>query len=213
MPNNYFEFKQFTIWQDRCAMKVGTDGVLLGAWAKTEGVKKILDIGTGTGLIALMLAQRSDAIIDALEIDSVAAEQAGENVKKSPWNDRVNIICDSFQNFSKLKHQYDLIVSNPPFFINSLRATDLVRTIARHNDKLMLNELMNGVVNFLSLNGRFCIIWPYLDYNLLKNISVDSGLFENRITYINPEPKKPIKRVIIEYSFTKKKNEENVLII
>ena len=129
MPNDYFKFKQFTIHQDKCAMKVGTDGVLLGAWAECANAKGILDIGTGTGLIALMIAQRSNAKIDAVEIDETASKQAKENIKKSLWNDRIEILNISFQDFSKSTNEkYDLIVSNPPYFQNSLYAPDEKRT-------------------------------------------------------------------------------------
>jgi tRNA1Val (adenine37-N6)-methyltransferase len=213
MPNNYFQFKQFTVKQDQCAMKVGTDGVLLGSWVKTENVKRILDIGTGTGLIALMLAQRSEAVIDALEIDEKSAGQALENIGKSPWKERINIICESFQNHSKLNFRYDLIVSNPPFFINSLHAPDAIRTTARHDDKLSFNEIIEGVVNLLIPEGKFCLIWPYSDFQLIKTISNEAGLYDNRILYIFPAPDKPIKRVMIEFSFIKKRLEESDLTI
>jgi tRNA1Val (adenine37-N6)-methyltransferase len=213
MPNNYFQFKQFKVNQDRCAMKVGTDGVLLGAWVKTDGVNKILDIGTGTGLIALMLAQRSMATIDALEIDPVAAKQAAENVKNSPWNNRIHVICGSFQNFSKENHKYDLIVCNPPFFRNSLRAPDLQRTIARHNDNLMIGELINGVKKILAPEGKFFIIWPYSDYNLVEKVSSGSGLYANKIVRILPSPGKSIKRVMVEFSFVNLYPEESILVI
>src|SRR4051812_45866820 len=117
MHDDSFHFKQFTISQDRCAMKVGTDGVLLGAWVMPNGATRILDIGTGTGLIALMLAQKTAAIIDGIDIDFNAFAQANENVEHSNWKNRINIFHNSLQKFSSnCEHQYDLIVSNPPFF-------------------------------------------------------------------------------------------------
>jgi tRNA1Val (adenine37-N6)-methyltransferase len=213
MPNKHFQFKQFTVVQDRCAMKVGTDGVLLGAWTKIEGAKKILDIGTGTGLIALMLAQRSEAVIDGLEIDPSASKQADENIKNSPWHNRINIICGSFQNFSKLNKQYDLIISNPPFFSNSLSAPDLLRTMARHNHNLSPAELFEGVVSLLHPKGKFCIIWPFAEYNLLSSFATEAGLFENRITRVFPTPGKPAKRIMIEFSFSETAIAETDLII
>ena len=115
MPNQYFQFKQFTIEQSDCAMKVGTDGVLLGAWAPVDNARRILDVGTGTGLIALQLAQRQPlAMIDAIEIDAQAASQAQRNVQASPWADRVKIICQDFKCYSS-SQPYHLIVSNPPY--------------------------------------------------------------------------------------------------
>ena len=120
MSNPYFQFKQFTIWHDKCAMKVGTDGVLLGAWAETENSQKILDIGTGTGLIAIMLAQRySLSQITAIEIDEAAAAQAKMNIARSPWTKRIQVICNDFSLF-RTESKYNLIVSNPPYFVNAL---------------------------------------------------------------------------------------------
>jgi tRNA1Val (adenine37-N6)-methyltransferase len=194
-------------------MKVGTDGVLLGAWTNTMGIKKILDIGTGTGLIALMLAQRSAAIIDALEIDALAAGQALENVNNSPWNNRIHVICDSFQDYSKSKNQYDLIVSNPPYFKNSLRTPDNLRAMARHDDDLTMDEIICGLKNILVPEGRFCMIWPYSELQIVRTSFNKAGLFESRITYVSPLPGKPIKRAMIEFSFFEKKTEESMLVI
>jgi tRNA1Val (adenine37-N6)-methyltransferase len=203
MPNSYFQFKQFTIFQDRCAMKVGTDGVLLGAWADTKGVKKALDIGTGTGLIALMLAQRSDAVIDAIEIDDEAATQAGENVAKSPWLSRINVIYASLQDYTPSETKYDLIVSNPPYFTDSLQAPDRKRSVARHNEQLSPDELIEAVNKILDAKGRFCVILPVNEFEIFKILAEKSGLFENRRTLIIPSPDKPVKRVLCELSFNK----------
>ena len=135
MPNNFFQFKNFTIYQDKCAMKVGTDGVLLGSWANASKAKSILDIGTGSGLIAIMLAQRSNAIIYAVEIDSNAATQASENACNSPWSERLHVVNESIQGFATSSNiGFDLIVSNPPYFINSLKPTANKRMVARHTD-------------------------------------------------------------------------------
>ena len=131
MPNPYFSFKQFTVYHDRCAMKVGTDGVLLGAWTDVSGARDILDIGTGTGLIALMLAQRSEAHIVAVDIDEDAVKQAKENVEKSPWPGRIEVERHDICCFNS-DIRYDVIVSNPPYFFNSLKCPDGQRNIARH---------------------------------------------------------------------------------
>src|SRR5664280_2075596 len=120
--NKWFEFKQFRVEQSKAAMKVGTDGVILGAWTSVDNASRILDVGTGTGLIALMLAQRSNAAIDAVEIDDDAYCEAKFNFEQSPWKERLKIFHSDFNAFSKeYGHQYDLIVSNPPFFIDSLK--------------------------------------------------------------------------------------------
>ena len=135
-----FTFRQFHIEQDKCAMKVGTDGVLLGSWAK--GGKRILDIGTGTGLIALMMAQRfPDANIDAIEIDENAVIQATENVLRSPFTKQIVVKHCSLQTYSETKEKYDSIVCNPPYFVDSLKSNDNNRTVARHTDALPFNDL------------------------------------------------------------------------
>ena len=142
MSNPYFQFKQFTVWHDKCAMKVGTDGVLLGAWASVQNAHKILDVGTGTGLVALMLAQRSlpDADIIALEIDGAAAGQARENVTRSPWKERVEVVQTDFRDYQS-SDKFDVIVSNPPYFVDSLECPDQQRNAARHNGSLTYEEL------------------------------------------------------------------------
>jgi tRNA1Val (adenine37-N6)-methyltransferase len=194
-------------------MKVGTDGVLLGAWANIEGCESILDVGTGTGIIALMLAQRSAAIIDALEIDEVAANQARENVEQSPWSDRVQVICDSFQEYLKSGKKYDLIVSNPPYFSNSLLAPDASRTIARHNQKLTTTELIIGATKLLSATGKLSIILPVREYENFRNIAAQYNLYENRQTLIIPSTGKPVKRVLSQYNFEKKILDQTTLVI
>ena len=153
-----FRFKQFTIRQDRCPMKVGTDGVLLGAWASTSAAdRRVLDIGTGTGLIALMLAQRlPGARIVGVDIDTV--EQARENAAASPWGDRLTFRTCAVQTFHDAP--FDLIVSNPPFFVDSLTCPDAGRTAARHAVHLTFGELRDAVLRLLTPAGRFALILP-----------------------------------------------------
>lgn len=152
MSQPFFQFKQFTVWHDKCAMKVGTDGVLLGAWTPVESSARILDIGTGTGLVALMLAQRCSASVIALEIDETAAQQAAENITRSPWGNRIEVVCQDFRLYSNKNNslKYDTIVSNPPYFTDSLKCPDSQRNTARHNDNLSYEELLKGVSNLLS---------------------------------------------------------------
>ncbi|MFC2104930.1 tRNA1(Val) (adenine(37)-N6)-methyltransferase [Bacteroidota bacterium] len=214
MPNDYFKFKQFTIYQDKCAMKVGTDGVLLGAWTSYEKTNEILDIGTGTGLIALMLAQRSNANIDALEIDHSACEQAKENVINSPWQGRIKIINNSIQDYTKSStKKYDLIVSNPPYFQNSLFAPDEKRTDARHNSNLEFEDIIIGAINLLKDKGRLTLILPYLEGNMFILKAVDYGLYCVRQTKVLPKPNREPKRLLLEFMKIKKPLVEQEIII
>ena len=153
-----FRFKQFEIEQDRCAMKVGTDGVLLGAWA--QGGRRILDIGSGTGLISLMMAQRfPEAEVVGIDMDADACGQARENVMASPFRDRVEIVCCRLQDFGAIG-VFDAIVSNPPFFVDSLKNPDSKRMMARHTDSLPFRDLFAGVKRLLSDDGIFSAIVP-----------------------------------------------------
>ena len=153
-----FKFKQFEIHQDRCAMKVGTDGVLLGAWA--PGGKRILDIGSGTGLISLMMAQRcQEAQVIGVDLDAEACDEARENVAASPFADRVSIACCRLQDYESAE-KVDAIVSNPPFFLNSLKNPDSKRSMARHADSLPFRDLFLGVKRLLSEEGVFSVIVP-----------------------------------------------------
>ncbi len=214
MPNNYFRFKKFTVYQDKCAMKVGTDGVLLGAWANCDKSKNILDIGTGTGLISLMMAQRSKAQIDAIEIDIKACEQAQENVKKSPWKSRINIIHKSLQDFTQDENKkYDLIVSNPPYFQNSLIAPDENRTNARHNSSLEYKDIINAANKFLTDQGSLGIILPYLEGNMFILKAVENNLFCVRQTKVLPNPGKHAKRLLLEFKKIKMPLVEQEIII
>jgi len=214
MANDYFKFKQFTIYQDNCAMKVGTDGVLLGSWADCENAKSILDIGTGTGLIALMLAQRSNSEIDAVEIDDLACMQAKENIAKTDWKDSIQIINTPFQNFSKsIDKKYDLIVSNPPYFQNSLFAPDKKRTDARHNSNLQLDELLSGALELLADNGALSVILPYLEGNFFILKASELGLYCTRQTNVLPRPNKEPKRLLLEFMKIKKPLVEQEIII
>lgn len=183
-------------------MKVGTDGVLLGAWANTDNVQRVLDIGTGTGLIAIMLAQRSTAGIDAIEIEKIAAKQAIENSSNSPWKDRIRVHPISLQEFLIVhKVKYDLIVSNPPYYTNSYTNPDPERKIARHNEMLSPDELFSGVSEILSAKGRFAIVYPSDLLSTLNEKALKYNLYMNRITEVFPTPQKPSKRILAEFSF------------
>lgn len=201
MPNDYFQFKQFTIFQDRCAMKVGTDGVLLGAWTQVDNAKRILDIGTGTGLLALILAQRSSAEIDAIEIDHDAAFQAKENVIQSSWSDRIQVIHISLQDFVQEKRKYDLIVVNPPYFTDALQAPDPRRSLARHNHQLSQELLVEGVHELLDEEGRFTIILPEINFLSFLTLCEKFHLAVSYQTNVYSKPGSPCIRVLAEFSF------------
>ena len=173
MPNPYFQFKQFVVFHDKCAMKVGTDGVLVGAWAQVDGARRVLDIGTGSGLIALMLAQRNpDAFVTAVDIDEAAVEQARENVARTPWSDRMEVErLDIRKAPEEWNGCFDAIVSNPPYFVESVKCPQAQRNTARHTDELDFDALLSKVSVLLSEKvvfvvlpatafGRFCGFSP-----------------------------------------------------
>ncbi len=215
MPNTYFRFKQFTIHHGRCAMKVGTDGVLLGAWADNTGCETILDIGTGTGLIALMLAQRNKkAMIDAIDVDEDAIWQARENIGNSPFVNRINCKRTSLQEYAEhCGAKYDLIVSNPPFFAQSLKSPDRKRMVARHDDSLPVNELLSISSVLLTGRGRLSIIYPYENKETLCSLAKGSNMYIVRITNVYPTPASMAKRVLMEFSREETPLIENDLII
>jgi tRNA1Val (adenine37-N6)-methyltransferase len=196
-----FQFKQFNIVQNNTAMKVGTDGVLLGAWTRTtEG--RILDIGTGTGLIAIMLAQRSrTALVDAIEVESKAYNQAAENISASNWKNRIEAHHTPIQNFEQTS-QYDLIVSNPPFFAASTKAPNEDRNTARHTDTLSFDDLIASVIRLLNSDGIFSLILPINEAELFINLATRKKLFLNKKCTIKPNPTKLAKRVLMEFSFS-----------
>ena len=203
MANPYFQFKQFTVWHDKCAMKVGTDAVLLGAWADITNSKSILDVGTGTGIIALMLAQRGMGVIDAIDIDADACAQAKENVMASPFSDRINVIhaaCTEYTASGNERKVYDLIVSNPPYFVNSLKCPDSKRSTARHTDSLPLSELIGNTCPLLSPHGRIALILPYKQKEEVKSLAQKNMLFVSRQTDVIPVRGAQPKRLLIELS-------------
>lgn len=204
MSNPYFQFKQFTVYHDLCAMKVGIDGVLLGAWTPVDSsVNRILDVGTGSGLIALMLAQRSNATIDAIDLDEGAVRQAEINVSASDWNNRIRVHRQSLQRFAERQTKvYDLIVSNPPFFISSLKAPDEARAIARHADTLTHEELLKYASGLLKTTGRMCVILPVTEGLRCVESTRKFGLYCYQCVYVYPKPKSEPKRVLLEFGFT-----------
>ncbi len=202
MGNPYFRFKQFVVYHDRCAMKVGTDGVLLGAWCDVAKCASILDIGTGSGLIALMIAQRTadTAHIDGIEIDENAAMQAIENVARSPWHSRISIIHDDFLDYaSNTRHRYDRIISNPPYFENSLLSEEPARMKARHTDRLTYTTLLSAAVSLLTADGTISLIFPADIYEYVSKIANLCGLYAYRIMWVSGRVGILPKRIMVEW--------------
>jgi tRNA1Val (adenine37-N6)-methyltransferase len=199
MSNDYFEFKQFRIEQSQCAMKVGTDGVLLGAWANVSKTSRILDVGTGTGLIALMLAQRAVyADIVAIDTSSESVAQAKVNVARSSWNDRIAVLNKSVQDYRD-SNLFDVIVCNPPFFVDSLRCTDQSRNMARHTDTLSYRDLCSNAFRLLTEDGEFSVIIPSDSYDSFYSEAVISGFLESRRYAIRTVEWKTPRRYLIAF--------------
>jgi tRNA1Val (adenine37-N6)-methyltransferase len=190
-----FQFKQFTIEQELCAMKVGTDGVLLGAWAK--GGPRILDIGTGTGIIALMMAQRyPEAQVTAIDIDEGAVRQAEQNVSQSPFLGRISVLQQAVQEHLG---EYESIVSNPPFFIDSLQAPDEQRNMARHTATLSYAELMKATYRLLADDGEFSVVVPFDYRRRMEDEAVFVGFFPSRVCGVKTTERKPAKRYLLAF--------------
>lgn len=202
--NRPFRFKEFTVEQDRCAMKIGTDGVLLGAWVSVdENPYSVLDIGAGTGIIALQLAQRSQAeLIDAIEIDEDAYEQCVENFENSPWGDRLFCYHASLDEFvEEIEEKYDLIVSNPPFYSENQKTENAARDLARFADALPFDELLNGVSRLLSDEGIFGLILPRKEEETFIKLASEYNLFPIRICRVRGNENSEEKRSLMEFSF------------
>lgn len=198
-----FQFKEFTVAQNRCAMKIGTDGVLLGAWAKLNHEFSILDIGTGTGVIALMLAQRSNAeVIDAIEIEDNAYEQAVDNFENSNWADRLYCYHASLQEFAEeIEDKYELIISNPPFYSDNHKSGNLERNLARFEDSLPFEHLLSGVSSLLEKQGNFFTIVPFKEEEKLIAIAKENGLFLQNVCRVKGNEQSEIKRSLLQFSF------------
>ncbi|MFT5737749.1 MAG: tRNA1Val (adenine37-N6)-methyltransferase [Maribacter sp.] len=209
-----FKFKQFSIQQNKCAMKIGTDGVLLGAWASVEArPNSILDIGAGTGLIALMLAQRCDAEnIEAIEIDAAAYEQCVENFEASPWADRLFCFHAGLDELvDEIDEPYDLIVSNPPFYTEDVSSGDVSRDLARQNTALPFKELLQSAAQLLATSGSFAVIIPYKEELQFIDLAAQLGLYPQHITRVKGTPSSGIKRSMLQFSFHKKEVLKNEL--
>jgi tRNA1Val (adenine37-N6)-methyltransferase len=202
MSETSFRFKQFTIHQEKCAMKVGTDAVLLGSWVLPENAIHILDIGSGTGIISLMLAQKSEAEIDAIDIDENAYNQTKENFRISPWFFRMFPHHVSLQEFAKDKvPSYDLIVTNPPYFHHASKPNVEARVHARHSEVLTFDELIDGAIKLLLPNGRLCVILPCKEGMEFLDKAQKRGLFCRNLLRVRTRSDKSEKRLLMQFSF------------
>ena len=219
MANNYFQFKKFTVRQDKCAMKVSTDACIQGAWAaryfSKHTIQHVLDIGTGTGLLSLMLAQQlSTAAISAIEINEQACEQARENFNLSPWHNRLDAQHSSLQNFMLGNEgKYDVIICNPPFFHNQLQSAQKERNDARHSVSLDKEQLAIGVSTLLTREGSCCVLYPESEWNDWLRVAKKYGLFAEAILKIKPKLNTPPNRVIGIFSKQKQTVTESEFII
>jgi tRNA1Val (adenine37-N6)-methyltransferase len=210
LPNNYFQFKQFTIHQDKCAMKVCTDACLFGAFVANEiqhkTINHMLDIGAGTGLLSLMLAQKTSAAIDAVEIETGAYEQAGENIAQSQWKEKISIHHSEITNFNP-GYQYDCIISNPPFFEDDLPAADKKKNAAKHDATLTLQELLSNTNRLLNAAGFFAVLLPYhrIEYFIQESLKMNFHLTNKLL--VNQTPAHNFFRGILIFS----RKESNII--
>ena len=200
MSQDFFRFRQFIVRQESTAMKVGEDSVLLGAWVCVDGAVRILDVGAGTGLLALMMAQRyPDALIDAVEIDCEAHQQAIENVEESKWSDRIRVICDDFILFAEqCPSRYNLIISNPPYFTASLKPVDTKRKVARHNDSLPHAGLLSGSAKLLAPEGILAVVLPTTEALMFIEQAAKYDMLVKRTLHLQSFPSKPVHRIFVE---------------
>lgn len=214
MPNPYFSFKQFTVYHDKCAMKTGTDAVILGAYAVCKaGNASILDVGAGSGIISLMMAQRfPDAHITAIEIEENAARQAKENVERSPWPERIEVVCGDFKKFDS-QESFDLIVSNPPYFNNSLQSGNCEKNMARHTIELSFNNLTEKASSLMNNESRLVVIIPSEAESSFADAAISSGLMLHERLKIFTKNGQPHKRVILTFGKNTMPYKESSLIM
>jgi tRNA1Val (adenine37-N6)-methyltransferase len=214
MANSFFSFKQFTIHQDRCAMKVTTDACLFGAWigeelkCSTENYTSCLDIGAGTGLLSLLLAQKlAEYSFTAVEIDKEAAAQAADNCQNSPWKNRINIIQADVREIS-LSSKVDLIISNPPFYEDDLRSPHANKNRAHHDESLLLKEVIDLVQQHLQSNGKFFLLLPFKRKSEIERLLIDNELHIEKLMSVKPSTEKDYFRIMIKGS-RKSINQDN----
>ena len=201
--NPYFQFKQFRVFHDKSSMKVGTDAVLLGRLASIDHANEILDVGCGSGVISLMLAQRSMAHIIGIDIHDASVTQANENFELSPWKNQLTASLSSFQDFAKNNGgKFDAIVTNPPFFENSMKSPIIQRNLARHNDYLTSSDLLDNARQLLKPRGIFSLILPVAEAELFMGHASEKGFFLIRKMFIQPKASKKTNRMILELALS-----------
>lgn len=200
-----FQFKQFLVDDDGCTLKVGTDGVLLGAWADVSECKNILEIGAGSGVISLMLAQRNkNALVDAVEIDNHSSVKANKNIMCSSWSDRISIYHSSIQEFSKKENLYDLIVCSPPYFRNSMKPQKREDLFSKHDDNLPYEALIAIAYKMLDNLGKFCVILPSSEEIYFKRLASAQGFYISKLLHMLPVIDKPAKRILMQFEKSRK---------
>ena len=200
MANDYFNFREFTVYHDQCAMKVGTDAVLIGAWTDLGCSRRILDIGTGTGIIALMCAQRCGASIVAVDIDEGAVRQARSNVAASPWGDRIEVMHGDITRLAQgveFQHQFDTLISNPPYFQEQVKCPEAQRNMARHTDSLTFDELLGAAECLLCDGGTLSVVLPAAAAADFITLALRHGLYLCRQTWVHTKVGKVAKRVLM----------------
>jgi tRNA1Val (adenine37-N6)-methyltransferase len=214
MANNYFKFKCFTIHQEHAAFRLTTDSVLLGAWAALDGVRNVLDVGTGTGILALMAAQRCDASVVAIEPDRNSFMQAGLNITGSPWPDRITLLNQTIQEYLHgTPLLFDTIITNPPFFNASLPNTDARKAVARHSLTLTHAGLLEASLRLLTPNGTLQLVLPVDEAKKFAAITQDFGLYCWRRLFVSPTPELPPARILMTFGRQKQDCEESVIVI
>ncbi|MEZ5196637.1 MAG: methyltransferase [Bacteroidales bacterium] len=209
-----FQFKQFNLMDEKSAMKLSTDAVLLGSLIQPVKTGFVLDIGTGSGIISLMIAQQSDTVIDAIDIDPDSIEEARLNFQNSKWKSQLNAVHCSLKDFvNTSSKQYDLVVSNPPYFSNSFKSPDLSRTISKHNDQLSRHELLHGADQHLHPQGSFWVIIPFDGVSSFSELAKSAGLYLQQEFVIFPKRNKPANRVVMEFRKNKPKEIESKKLI
>lgn len=210
-----FQFKQFSIKQDQCAFKVGTDSVLLGSWVDPEEKLNILDIGTGSGILALMMAQKSKAMITAIDIEEGASNQAKLNANQSPWLDRIQVIHTSVQAHAGTnKRKYDLIISNPPYFINKAHAKNTSLSLARNTQTLSFEELLKAADSLLLDSGKLCVVLPTPEAKIFRKFAENQGFVLSKLLRVQTKPGEQFeKRHLMQFEKTAFHYQEAILVI
>jgi tRNA1Val (adenine37-N6)-methyltransferase len=214
MANNYFKFKQFTVHQEHAPFKITTDSVMLGAWAQLEGSKNVLDIGAGTGILALMVAQRTDAHIVTVEPEPGSYMQAGLNISDSPWHKRITLINTTVQNYFPASGLlFDAVITNPPFFVDSLPNPDAGKAMARHSLTLSFRELLEAVLRLMTLSGALHLVLPVIEAEKFIEMAGPIGLHCQRMLIVRPTPAIPPSRVLMTLRSEKTSVEESTIVI